>query len=126
LTQPWPALQHFAAKYDVDAADTMERSHVPFVVILLRKLKDWQDGHEGKLPAPSADRKGFTDSINSFRRAENADDENVEEALGALGQHVWRPISAGTEGIIPAHIRALFEDPLCDDLTSKVSDWSRS
>jgi amyloid beta precursor protein binding protein 1 len=98
----------------------MERSHVPFVVILLRKLQQWMQDHDGELPKPSVDRKAFTDSINAFRQTENSDDENVDEALGALGQHVWRPVSAGTEGVVPKDIRALFQDKACENVTSKV------
>jgi amyloid beta precursor protein binding protein 1 len=99
----------------------MEQSHIPFVVILLRKLQEWKNSHGGELPKPSTDRKAFVDSINAFRQAANSDEENVEEALSALGQHVWRPVAAGEKGIVPPEIKALFEDKACEMITSKVS-----
>lgn len=97
----------------------MEHSHVPYIVILLRKLSEWKKSSDGKLPEPANDRKAFTDSINSFRQAENADAENVDEALEALGQHVWRPISTGQ--LIPESTQALFKDASCSTITSKAS-----
>lgn len=112
-------------KYNVEAGDSMERSHVPFIVILLRKLHEWKIGHGGELPTPSVDRRAFTDSINAFRQAANGDDENVDEALAAMGQHVWRPISAGQEGRVPSGVHELFKDEACDKVTEKVRTAER-
>ncbi|UZJ54857.1 hypothetical protein CBS101457_004177 [Exobasidium rhododendri] len=123
LTRPWPSLQEYAEKYDMNSSDTMERSHIPFVVILLRKLQEWKQEHDGNLPVPSQDRKAFTEVINSARQSSSSDDENVEEALAALGQHVWRPAAAGRCGVIPSDVRTLFEDPACESITSKTSNF---
>lgn len=103
----------------------MDHSHIPFVVILLQKLKEWQQSHDGENPIPSLHRKAFLESINSFRKTDNADAENVDEAIGALGQHVWRPIAAAQDGGVPPEIRALLRDEVCTNTNEKVSVPSR-
>lgn len=123
LTRPWPALSAYAAEYKVEDIDSMEHSHIPFVVVLLRKLSEWQQSHDGQLPKPSQDRKAFTASINSFRKTDNADAENVDEALTAMSQHVWRPIIAGQDGRVPPEIQKLLQDEACTNLNEKVSHW---
>lgn len=98
----------------------MEYSHIPYIVILLRKLQEWKQSNNGQLPIPSRDRRAFTTSINEFRQTDNADAENVDEALEALGQHVWRPIIAGVEGHVPSTVQALFKDDACSNISEKV------
>jgi amyloid beta precursor protein binding protein 1 len=121
LTRPWPALSAYAADYKVDGIDSMEQSHIPFVVILLRKLEEWKQNNAGILPKPSKDRKAFQDLINTFRKTDNADAENVDEAIGALGQHVWRPITLSQDGIVPPETQALLQDEACTNVNEKVS-----
>lgn len=121
LTRPWPELLSYAQTYDVDTSDSMTRSHTPFIVILIRTLQEWTQSHEGSQPQPSKDRKAFTDSVNAFRQAANADDENVDEAIAALGQHVWRPIAV--QSTIPAEIAALLDDEACLQVTDKSSNF---
>ncbi|MCO5596227.1 hypothetical protein L7F22_050287 [Adiantum nelumboides] len=123
LTRPWPELEAYADSYDMDASDTMERSHIPFVIILLRKLKEWRVSHDGSVPQPSKDRKGFVDSINQLRKGSDADEENIDESLAALGQHIWRPIANGLEAKIPGEIDSLLKDEACSSISSKSTNF---
>lgn len=47
LTSPFAALTEFAlsgaSDLDVGTSDTMIRSHIPFVIILLKKLEEWKE-----------------------------------------------------------------------------------
>ena len=43
LTAPWPELAQYAAGVDLAPEDSMERSHVPFIALILRALHQWQD-----------------------------------------------------------------------------------
>ncbi|PWN37308.1 uncharacterized protein FA14DRAFT_159419 [Meira miltonrushii] len=123
LTRPWAELEAYADSYDMDASDTMARSHIPFVIVLLRKLEEWSQTHDGKLPQPSKDRKAFTDSINELRKGSDADEENIDEALAALGQHIWRPIANGLETKIPSEIDSLLKDEACTNISSKSTNF---
>ncbi len=42
ITRPFPELLELAQQFDLNTADTMEHSHIPFPVILIKKLVDWQ------------------------------------------------------------------------------------
>lgn len=123
LIRPWAELEAFADSYDIDTSDTMAKSHIPFVIILLRKLKEWNLSHDGILPEPSKDRKAFTDSINELRKGSDADEENIDEALAALGQHIWRPIANGMHTKIPGEIDSLLKDDACSTISSKSSNF---
>lgn len=86
------------------------------VHLLLTILPDAQ--HDGALPTPSTDRKPLSERINSLRDPANLDTENFDEAVSALGQNVWRPISSGHK--VPADVETLFSDPACENVTAKV------
>ncbi|PWN23590.1 hypothetical protein BCV69DRAFT_279520 [Microstroma glucosiphilum] len=121
LTSPWPELSAYASAYDIEDRDAMAHSHIPFVIILLRALENWKSQHGGSLPSPSSDRKPFTDTINAMRDPSNLDLENFDEAVAALGQNLWRPVSAGRS--IAEDIQALLDDSRCDTVTAKSTNF---
>lgn len=49
LDCPWPALQEYLDKIDVEKLNTKERSHVPALVIVYYFLKKYKSAHCGKL-----------------------------------------------------------------------------
>lgn len=110
LTSPWPELEAFAQGYDVQDRDAMAHGHIPYIVILLRKLAEWRQEHR-ELPVPSKDRKAFAQNVDVMRDKSVVDTENFDEAVAALGQAVWRPIASGRK--VPAEVEALFDDPAC-------------
>lgn len=77
--------------------------------------------HGGSLPTTS-NRAEFVALLNAGRQPGNADEENFDEAIAALGKHVWRPIAS--EGVggggIPPEVRDMFKDPACENLGPKV------
>ena len=44
IDQPFPALEQYARELDMDAMDSMDYSHVPWVVLLVRTGCAWKDG----------------------------------------------------------------------------------
>lgn len=114
LTRPFPALQAHTRAYAVDPSDSYAMSHVPFVVLLLQALEAWQAAHDGAMPSP-ASRQAFKDFVRA-RAAPGADMENVDEALAALAQHVWRPLQSPP---VPAAVTALFDDAQCRNLSAR-------
>jgi len=110
LTAPFAELEAYADSADLRTTDTMEFAHIPFVVLLLRKLKEWRESHAGA-PPTSADRRAFLDSLDSLRQqAGDADQENIDEAVAALTQHIWGPLG---RPLVPSGVKALLEDPKC-------------
>ena len=43
IDQPFAALEKYARELDLDAMDSMEHSHVPWVVLLVRAGYVWKD-----------------------------------------------------------------------------------
>lgn len=73
---------------------------------------------------PSKDRKAFSDLINAFRKRDNPDAENIDEAVNALGQHIWRPIANAADDHVPHDVKTLFADDACEHISSKVCSHS--
>ncbi|CAD6884835.1 unnamed protein product [Tilletia controversa] len=120
LTAPFAELEAYADSANLQTTDTMEFAHVPFVVLLLRKLKEWREAHGGSLPV-SSDRRAFLDSVNALRRqAGDADQENIDEAVSALTQHIWGPLGRPS---ISTKIQALLEDPKSTGIDKQSSNF---
>ncbi|SPO25263.1 related to auxin-resistance protein [Ustilago trichophora] len=125
ITRPFPELVDLARQFDLNTTDTMEHSHIPFPVILINKLAEWQSTNDGKLPT-SKDRDAFVKSINASRLAGNPDAENFDEAVAALGKHLWRPLASNGigGGGVPDDVKAMFQDAACNDITpSSINFW---
>ncbi|SAM64750.1 related to auxin-resistance protein [Ustilago bromivora] len=124
ITRPFPELLDLAQQFDLNTADTMEHSHIPFPIILIKKLVEWQSTHDGNLPT-SEDRDAFLKLINASRLAGNPDSENFDEAVSALGKHLWRPLASNGVGGggVPDEVQAMFKDPACDNLTSSSTNF---
>lgn len=43
IDQPFPALEKYARDLDLTSMDSMEHSHVPFVVLLVKAAAEWKD-----------------------------------------------------------------------------------
>ncbi|KAJ8100978.1 hypothetical protein POJ06DRAFT_250076 [Lipomyces tetrasporus] len=82
LDCPWPELEHFADAINMDALDEIDHAHVPYVVILLKYLKQWKAEHGGSPPSIYAEKNQFKDLIRSGIRS--SDPENFDEAIAAV------------------------------------------
>ncbi|KAL4401418.1 NEDD8 activating enzyme [Malassezia pachydermatis] len=118
LTRPFPALEAYASDYTADTHDTLAQSHIPYVVLLLQALAAWKKDHAGAYPT-SSERRAFISHVEAFRTP-GADTENVDEALAALAQHVWRPIQSSA---VPADVTALMDDWRCRQLSPTTSPF---
>lgn len=77
LDRPFEALRTYATGLDLEAMDSMEHSHVPYVVLLVRALETYKRENDGK----SVD----YESLEAFkevlaRERKQLDEENFEEA----------------------------------------------
>jgi hypothetical protein len=76
--------------------------------------------------------------VRACRHPDEADAENIDEALSAIANHIWRPLrqiydaqqkatAEGSDALaklapgVPDEIKALFEDESCTKLTANVS-----
>jgi amyloid beta precursor protein binding protein 1 len=110
IDAPFPALEAYAKGLDLGSMDSMEHSHVPWVVLLVKAASTWKDS-VGDLVTPSADDQhggqvprdlsddGGPDEQREFKALLNGmrhklDEENFDEAL-AQAYQVWGESQVG-------------------------------
>ncbi|KAJ3311180.1 NEDD8-activating enzyme E1 regulatory subunit [Blyttiomyces sp. JEL0837] len=101
LDSPFADLSRFAQSFDLEKLDGAKKSHVPYIVILLKALERWRDQHKTDLPSTSRERDDFKKIIKGFGMG--MDDENFEEALAASYR-------ACTKTKIPSHVNDILRD----------------
>jgi amyloid beta precursor protein binding protein 1 len=110
IDAPFPALEAYAKGLDLGSMDSMEHSHVPWVVLLVKAASTWKDSvgdlvtssaddqHGGQVPRDLSD-DGGPDEQREFKALLNgtrhkADEENFDEAL-AQAYQVWGESQVG-------------------------------
>ncbi|KAF9769688.1 hypothetical protein IL306_012853 [Fusarium sp. DS 682] len=95
LLAPWPELLEFSRDMtgNIDSLDNHEHGHLPLVVILLHYLEQWKQRHDGAYPSSYTDKTAFRKTISEAMRTDNPEggEENFEEAIAAVMQHVVTP-----------------------------------
>ncbi|WVN89131.1 uncharacterized protein L203_104347 [Cryptococcus depauperatus CBS 7841] len=86
LNQPFSTLEEHARSLNFAVMDTMEHSHIPWVVLLVRAACIWKDSHDGKLPETSEEKSQFKEQLIAEKA--KGDEENYEEAL-SQAYRVW-------------------------------------
>ncbi|WRT64346.1 uncharacterized protein IL334_001278 [Kwoniella shivajii] len=109
LDAPFPSLQQHARSLDLSSMDSMEHSHVPWVVLLVRAASLWKESHGGNLPETSEEKLAFKDLLRKDKV--KGDEENYEEAL-AQAYRVWNPSE------VPWEVRQLLDDESVMNISS--------
>ncbi|KAL1413018.1 hypothetical protein Q8F55_000767 [Vanrija albida] len=102
IDSPFPSLESYARSLDIDSLDSMDHSHIPWVVLLVRAGSIWKETHGGKLPSNSEEKAEFKKLLSSWRR--KGDEENFDEAL-QQAYRVW----GSSE--LPYETNELLKDP---------------
>ncbi|GHJ85507.1 hypothetical protein NliqN6_1909 [Naganishia liquefaciens] len=106
LDRPFQALSDYAKNLDMESMDSMEHSHVPYAVLLVRALERFKAAGHARVSYDNLD--AFKETLMSDRRA--LDEENFEEAE----QQAFK-VTQTSE--IPDSIKALFASPQCNDIS---------
>eukprot|EP01102_Stenamoeba_stenopodia_P002521 TRINITY_DN12358_c0_g1_i1.p1 TRINITY_DN12358_c0_g1~~TRINITY_DN12358_c0_g1_i1.p1 ORF type:complete len:528 (-),score=135.34 TRINITY_DN12358_c0_g1_i1:30-1613(-) len=115
LHQPFAELADFVDKFDFNALDDIQFSHVPYVIVLLKLIKEWQNQHDGKKPSNSAEKNEFKKRVTAFARNIMKDDNIVEAANNA---HKLYGSSA-----IPSDVRNIFGDDAVKNITAQSPNF---
>ncbi|WVQ61992.1 uncharacterized protein L199_000125 [Kwoniella botswanensis] len=109
LDSPFPSLEQHARSLDLSAMDSMEHSHIPWVILLVRAASIWKESHGGKLPETSEEKAEFKELLKKDKV--KGDEENYEEAL-AQAYRVW------SKSEVPWEIKQLLEDDSVKNISS--------
>ncbi|KAI0021544.1 hypothetical protein F4780DRAFT_282772 [Xylariomycetidae sp. FL0641] len=92
LLNPWPELVEFARDMtkDIDALDSHEHGHLPYVVILLHCLEKWRQSHDGHDPIKPKEKAAFEKMVQAHARTDNSEggEENFQEAVSAINKNI--------------------------------------
>ena len=114
LDKPFPELLQFADCIDLDKLKDTEHRQVPYLVILLKQLKMWQDSHGGEIPKNYKEKKEFKQLVDSSRHS--VEEENFDEAVKAVN-------TAIVKTSVPSEVGSILHDPACTVLAIKSSDF---
>ncbi|KAE8542925.1 hypothetical protein D1P53_000988 [Cryptococcus gattii VGV] len=101
IDEPFLALEQYARSLDLANMDSMEHSHIPWVVLLVRAASLWKESHGGKLPEASEEKAEFKEKLKAEKI--KGDEENYDEAL-AQAYRVW------SKSDVPWEIKGLLND----------------
>lgn len=120
LDRPFPALQRICASYDLDAVETKDHSHIPWLIILYKFLEVYKQEHGGEHPSTYKAREELKCMIRQGIRKRDGgvpeDEENFEEAIRSINVAL-RPTA------IPDEVQQIFNDPRCTNLAADSSPF---
>jgi len=90
LDRPLPGVTALVDALDWDAMDSQQRSHTPWLLILLHFLRQWHAEHGGRAPETRAEKDEFKQRVRAFKY--NVGQKNFDEAV-ANAHRVWIPSS---------------------------------
>jgi NEDD8-activating enzyme E1 regulatory subunit len=94
LLRPWPELMQAVDKLgDISAMSDHDHGHIPYLLILLHSLQQWQDTHNGNMPSNFKEKTAFRDFVQSQARTNNPEggEENFDEATSAVLKSISEP-----------------------------------
>lgn len=105
IDKPWPELQHYVDLVDLDALDDVDHAHVPYVVIFIKALTQWNNAH-GQPPQNYNEKKQFRAYIESLAR-----NIKLEANFLEASHTVHRALQVSQ---VPAAVAGLFSHPSFD------------
>jgi len=90
LDRPLPGVMALVDALDWDAMDSQQRSHTPWLLILLHFLRQWRAEHGGRAPETRTEKDEFKQRMRAFKY--NVGQKNFDEAV-ANAHRVWIPSS---------------------------------
>lgn len=122
----WPELLVYTDTFDFSIMNSMELSHTPYIILLLKARQMWLDSNRGEAPSSSQERESFKSLLRSLggsqqRNKESSitigdDEENFNEACS----QAFRTFQRTT---VPSSIRRLFEDESCKQVNAQSSEF---
>jgi len=83
ISNPFPELSEYSARFNLSDLDSMQHSHVPWVVLLCQAVSQWKAEHGGALPKTKDEQNAFKDLVKSasLNSESGAGEQNFREAL---------------------------------------------
>ncbi|XP_066589037.1 NEDD8-activating enzyme E1 regulatory subunit [Prorops nasuta] len=119
LDKPFDSLKKHLDSMNLDEMNFNDHSHVPYLVILYKYLKEWIAEY-GDLPRNYKDKQKLKEMIRKGMRKDENDsrniEENFEEAMKAVNTSISRTV-------VPSNVTNILNDERCINLTAKSSSF---
>eukprot|EP01038_Epipyxis_sp_PR26KG_P012040 gene12040-16113_t len=80
VANPFPELIKFCDEIDLNNLDSLQHSHIPYLVILYKAITLYKSEHDGNIPRTYAEKESFKNTIKSLAR-NYSDELNFHEAV---------------------------------------------
>jgi NEDD8-activating enzyme E1 regulatory subunit len=92
-----------------------DHGHVPYLLLLIHYLQEWEKAHDGKAPSSYKEKNEFRDLVRKGMRTHTAEgsEENFEEAISAVLKSLNEPSASSS-------VREIWEAEECKTLTRDV------
>ncbi|CAM9585090.1 unnamed protein product [Ascophyllum nodosum] len=114
ISQPWPELLEYCQSIDFDKQDDMFHAHTPWIMIVVRNMKEWQDAHGGAMP-DMKQRAEFQQSIKQGSR-DFIKELNYQEAYK-------ESYLAYAAAALPGEVQTLLLSPEATQLGPKTTNF---
>jgi len=113
IYNPFKELEEAAHKVELAGLNSQELTHVPYVYLMIKFIKEWKSTHDGKMPETRAEKDEFK---KFFLSKGPADAENFTEGITNMLK-VLQPYR------IPSDIDQLLKDPKASSPNEKSDDF---
>jgi NEDD8-activating enzyme E1 regulatory subunit len=115
LAAPFEELEKYWLDFETEHLDSLEHSHIPYVVILIKALHKWKEAHESNLPKTFKEKDEFKDIIKGMAREYGAEvnfGEAVDKAFKAFN---YEPV--------PPEIQQILDDEKAESKEYHSNFW---
>ncbi|KAN0024848.1 hypothetical protein ACTFIV_009257 [Dictyostelium citrinum] len=114
IYNPFKQLVDMADALELDKLNTQQHSHVPYVLLLIKFLKEWRSTHNDKMPETRAEKEEFKKFFNSH--SWSGDEMNFEEGTQNLLKYIQPPR-------VPGDVQNLLKDPKTNITENSDDFW---
>ncbi|EGC36255.1 hypothetical protein DICPUDRAFT_94352 [Dictyostelium purpureum] len=115
IYNPFQQLVDQADALDLKSLDSQKHSHVPYVLLLIKFLKEWRSTHDNKMPESRAEKEEFK-KIFISKSLDYSDEKNFIEGVNNLLKYVQPPR-------IPGDVQNLLKDAKASNITETMDDF---
>eukprot|EP01132_Coremiostelium_polycephalum_P005270 gene5270-6561_t len=112
---PFKELEEHAHKIELEGLNSQQHSHIPYVVLLIKFLKEWRESHNGKMPETRQEKEEFKQFFTSKSRSIH-NEENFQEGVKNL-------LKSLQPARIPSDLDAILKDPKAVNITDQTDDF---
>ncbi|PVU87069.1 hypothetical protein BB559_006247 [Furculomyces boomerangus] len=89
ISEPFNEIEEYSDGIDLDELDPTDRAHIPYIVILIKKLKEYKKMNGGKLPSTFKEKREFKNLVEADKYCTGEENfmEAVENAIRYSGEY---------------------------------------